>query len=547
MTYADIRNRELEHIKDALKDDREFKKRINKLYNDSSQDIQRLIDADIQRFADSQGVSMTEARKMISKTDVEAFQSTAKKYVEEKNFSPQANRELRKYNVTMRTNQLELLQARINLETIALAEAEGKATTQRITEALMAEYTRQAGILGESVPSQSMLQRIAKSVTLADVNGATFSDRIWANQNELRDSINQTIQRSLLRGNHPRNSAAEIKRNIRDDVRNKRHAANRIAVTETARAQSIAMSEALNDSDFDEYVYIAETTACEVCAALDDKVFKVKDMQIGINASPMHPHCRCATSAHVSDGEEETPQTTDTAPYEFMDLSSADYIENEERVKAVIERSKAAVDSYKEETGIDVLELYKNKQFHDKSNPYDDEHAKFTKYMMQRTGYDGLPQKLDDTSGLHNLYRGVSDTPDGSMTSVDMVNNFMNGQVDISGGLQSASGRGFYFGEHESTAESYSEEGENGAIIEAFLTKDTKLLNSDVFRKDKAYLKSIPDTLGDDSDYYNLVSGGNWMMDKNYELFAMMHGYDGINMGNGLYMIINRSSLGVKK
>src|SRR5699024_9657880 len=206
--------------------------------------------------------------KIISKTDVEAFQSTAKKYVEDKDFSPKANKELRRFNVTMRTNRLELLQARINVDTIMLAWEEEQLTAKYITEEVIKERIRQSGILGMTVPSSSQLETLARSVLLSDVSGATFSDRIWANQNELRSEINNTMQRALIRGEHPRNAAASIKRLVRDEYGMKKRAADRIAITEVARAQHIAMTQALKDADIDEYIWIAESNACPDCAEL---------------------------------------------------------------------------------------------------------------------------------------------------------------------------------------------------------------------------------------------------------------------------------------
>ena len=298
-TYSEIRKGELKHIEQSLKDDRKMKREMAKIYNSSLDDIQRHIDADIQRFAYKEGVSMAEAKKIISKTDVEAFQSTAKRYVEEKDFSPKANRELRKFNVTMRTNRLELLQARINLDTVMLAWEEEQLTAKYITEEGIKEHIRQAGILGMTVPSHSQLETLAKAVFLSDVSGATFSDRIWANQNELRNNINQTIERALIRGEHPRKSAASIKRLVRDDYGKANHAANRILVTESARGQIIAQRESYKAAGIDQYIYLAENSACDICSELDDKVFKVKDMVIGVNAPFMHPWCKCSTAGYV--------------------------------------------------------------------------------------------------------------------------------------------------------------------------------------------------------------------------------------------------------
>src|SRR5699024_8327099 len=152
---SDLRRQELKHIEQSLKDDRKMKREMAKVYRNSSENIQRHIDEDIMRFADKENVSMAEAKKIISKTDVEAFQSTAKKYVEDKDFSTKANKELRRFNVTMRTNRLELLQARINLDTVMLAWEEEQLTAKYITEEVIKERIRQSGILGMTVPSSS--------------------------------------------------------------------------------------------------------------------------------------------------------------------------------------------------------------------------------------------------------------------------------------------------------------------------------------------------------------------------------------------------------
>ena len=300
-TYSEIRRQELKHIEQSLKDDRKMKRELAKVYRNSAEDIQRQIDSEIMHFADKENVSMAKAKKIISKTDVEWYQDRAKRYSEQNNFSPKANKEMRRFNVTMRTSRLELLQARINLDTVMLAWEEEQLTAKYITEEVIKEHIRQAGILGMTVPSRSQLETLAKAVLLSDVSGATFSDRIWANQNELRNNINQTIERALIRGEHPRKSAASIKRLVRDDYGKANRAADRILVTESARGQIIAQRESYKEAGIEEYIYLAEPSACDVCSELDDKVFKVKDMVIGVNAPFMHPWCKCSTASYYDE------------------------------------------------------------------------------------------------------------------------------------------------------------------------------------------------------------------------------------------------------
>ena len=75
---------------------------------------------------------------------------------------------------------------------------------------------------------------------------------------------------------------------------------------EMARVQTAAQQESFERNGFKEYEYICcgMPDACDVCRALDGKVFKVKDMMVGENAPPMHPNCHCSTSAAAASRED---------------------------------------------------------------------------------------------------------------------------------------------------------------------------------------------------------------------------------------------------
>lgn len=70
--------------------------------------------------------------------------------------------------------------------------------------------------------------------------------------------------------------------------------------TELARVQTQAQIESYEANEIDEYEYVAcgLKDVCPLCKEVDGKVFKLKDMEIGLNAPPMHPNCHCATAPH---------------------------------------------------------------------------------------------------------------------------------------------------------------------------------------------------------------------------------------------------------
>lgn len=72
--------------------------------------------------------------------------------------------------------------------------------------------------------------------------------------------------------------------------------ARRLAVTESCRVQTGVQKEVYLNNDFQYYVWSPEPSACPICAAMKGQSFRTTDMQPGVNAPPMHPHCHCTTA-----------------------------------------------------------------------------------------------------------------------------------------------------------------------------------------------------------------------------------------------------------
>ena len=77
-------------------------------------------------------------------------------------------------------------------------------------------------------------------------------------------------------------------------------------VTELARVQTDAQMKSFKKNGFGQYTFHALGNACDLCKELDGKHFDVKDGESGKNMPPMHPHCRCSTSAYMDDEDYET-------------------------------------------------------------------------------------------------------------------------------------------------------------------------------------------------------------------------------------------------
>lgn len=286
------KNREHTNILKQTKDSKVVANKIKANQLAVMDDIQQQLDAFYGKYATSEGITMSEARKRAAKVDISKYQTKAKTYVKTKNFTPTANEEMKLYNVTMKTNRLELLKSNVNLDLIAMTSEEEHFLTEKFTRGAREEYRRQSGILGQTVNHN---EKAIKSIVNSSFNNAEWSVRLWDNQDALRSELNRLLNKSMVQGKGPKELAREVREKFESSVYN----SERLMRTETARVQQDVFTDSAKQFEVEEYIFIAESTACPICAALDGEVFKFKDMDIGSNAYPIHPNCFCSSALYI--------------------------------------------------------------------------------------------------------------------------------------------------------------------------------------------------------------------------------------------------------
>lgn len=309
------RNRvELEQ-KAAIKRDEDYATELKKMHDYYFNEIDKEIRTFINRYAEKNGnIPYSEVVARLDAMDVAAFAEKAKRYVEEKDFGVIANRELAIYNLKMRVSRLEALKQELDLQMIALANEEEKKTEKFLKEEYLQGLRSQAGILG--VAESSTLSTAMNQAIDRNFNGATWSSRIWERQNALRDIVKRATADLLILGKNP----TQIIPKLRKEFGVSAYQAKRLAVTEGSRVAMAAQKEILESQDYEEYEYIAEPSACKICAPFDGKIFKVSEMESGRNCAPMHPFCRCSVAAHYSkvvkpvEKEVEKPKEIEEVP-----------------------------------------------------------------------------------------------------------------------------------------------------------------------------------------------------------------------------------------
>ncbi|UUM58641.1 minor capsid protein [Streptococcus suis] len=530
---------------------------MDRLYSYHFNELEKEIRAFEQRYADKNGLSLSEAKARVDDFDVKSFEEKAKRYVAEKNFSARANSELALYNLKMKTNRLALLQYQLDLELVALAEDERQLTGRFLNNEFIKAIETQSGLLGRSVLSASQIGTVAHAVLNTPFKDVVWSERIWQRQNALREVVARMTERLLLQGKNPTTMVSQLRKEF--DV--SASEAKRLAVTEGARVATEGQKQAYIANGYDEYEFIAEPSACPNCAKLDGKIFKVKDMEPGENAAPIHPWCHCSTGAHADDKANQKQIAGDSRKlltfeeneesiysFDFIDLSNPENhtLENFEQI---LSRAKAVIEDYKKQTGIDLVSEFNNKNFRSMSNPYDDNKAKFLKFLYNKIGYDAKPQKLSDTKGYNLFYRGITGSKETGLTAKDFYNRLVDGEYDFSGAMSSMVGRGIYFSIEQRMGQVYAK---NGILAEMYFPKNAKVIDDQVLKSFRNAFSneqlSNPELAAiNDLINYDIGPKINVAGDRHFDFWAIFSGHDAVQRDNyEILAVYNRGVLGVK-
>ena len=417
-------------------------------------------------------------------------------------------------------------------------------------------------------------------------DGSTYSTNIWKNTGKLTSSIKDELLMSLMTGRGTRETAQAIAERFNVGQND----ARRLVRTESAFFHNQMELLSYEEADIEKYIFVAvlDKRTSHICQEHDNQVYDRDKATPGVNCPPMHPWCRSTTVGYDEDADysklkrrarnPETGKTelvpadmtykewyskyvdaeevvkeskNDIKTFDFYPLTE-DNIGDKERILSVSKRLKMVSEEYEKETGKNILELAANKKLTDRSKPYDDEKSKFIRFLYERIGYDRKPNILNenDIVGLETIYRGVSDSKSGEITSKTLKDNFRNGKLDLSGRVKSAHGRGLYFGSRF-VAERYANKGPNPLLIKAFYDhSDFKFLTDELYKKEKhTWLKNLDDD-NELYEYYYFLMSQIGINDSNADVFAVLHGYDGYKAmhNDGLYTVVyNRSKLGVLK
>lgn len=281
---------------------------LEQIYRDAERTVQADLERWYGRFATNNGISLTDARKMLTAGQMEEFRWTVDEYIkigQQANLSPEWLKKLENASARFHVSRLETIQLQIQQQMELLYGGQLDSLDGLLKDVVSNGYTHtafeiQKGLgLGWAITAlnQRKLETLLSKPWTAD--GKTFRDRCWENKANLVSGVQSTLTQGLLRGD----GLQKITDNIKKQFGVSRYKAGRLAHTETTYFNAVSTLEVYKDLGIGE-VEILETLdrhTCELCGGLDGTVIKLSEYEPGVTVPPFHPNCRGTTCPHISD------------------------------------------------------------------------------------------------------------------------------------------------------------------------------------------------------------------------------------------------------
>lgn len=281
---------------------------IEKQYKAAQNELEAQIARWYQRFADSNGISLAQAKQWLKGQDLAEFKWGVKEYIKygkENAINGAWMQELENASSKFHISRLEALQIQTqnSLETMF---AQQMGTMKKALSDVYASgyyhtaYAVQQGFgLGWDIAGldQAQIEKVLSKPWAVD--GYNFSTRIWNSKTKLIGEVHCELSKNLLTGADPQKAIDSLAKKMGTSKSN----AGRLVMTEQAYFSSAAQKDCFNDLDVEEYEIVAtlDSHTSDICRSLDGKVFKMSDYKPGVTAPPFHVYCRSTTAPHFKE------------------------------------------------------------------------------------------------------------------------------------------------------------------------------------------------------------------------------------------------------
>ena len=273
---------------------------LERLYQKAANETTKEINRLYTRLATENGISLSEAKKLLTGNELEEFRWSVQDYIAygKKNAVDQLwMKQLENASLRYRISRLEAMKIHMQNQVEVLMGNELDSFSKVMADIYTEGYYRNAHLIQTGMGVGSSLaaldtNKISKVLSKPwTADGTNFSQRIWGNHRPaLINDLHTLLTQSIIRGEAPDKVIKAIAKKY--DVA--KHKAANLVMTESAYFGTVSQQDCYKELDVEmqEFVATLDHRTSDICQAMDGKVFKTSELQIGVNAPPLHCRCR---------------------------------------------------------------------------------------------------------------------------------------------------------------------------------------------------------------------------------------------------------------
>lgn len=264
-------------------------------YERSAQRIQANIEQLYGKFANDNGISIVEAKKLINGPEFRTWKKDVEEYMKEykETGNPKTLLELNILSMRSRISRLDKLYG----DTLIEIDKLGQKTNVSITGFLKSAYkdnrlhsAYELAKRGQGPLGVALDNKYVESVLRTPWSGKNYSTRIWDNS----DKLSKTIQEVVVSNVHRGTSVEKLAKEVQDRMNVSKNNAVRLVRTELNYVHNQATLDSLKSANMEYFQFIAtiDKRTSSTCREHDNNIYPVADAEVGTNVPPLHPRCR---------------------------------------------------------------------------------------------------------------------------------------------------------------------------------------------------------------------------------------------------------------
>lgn len=287
----------------------EYADMVSKIYESATRDIEKDLAKWYTRYATNEGITLTEAKRILNTRELAEFRMDVKEYIRKgESLDPQWAAELERASVKFHVSRLEALKVQVQQAAESVKGQVSDSFDKFAVKTYSDQYYKTIFEIQKGTGVGFDVMRLDKKrvekviVKPWAADGRNFSERIWGDRTKLVNELHQTLSRGIIQGLSPQKMIKELSGRMGASKSN----TERLIHTESAFFASRAANDAYRELEVEQYEILAtlDRRTSDICRHMDGKVFKRSEFKVGVNAPPFHPRCRTTTVPYFPEDED---------------------------------------------------------------------------------------------------------------------------------------------------------------------------------------------------------------------------------------------------